>query len=107
MKGKSGVAVKLLANWDIKPGQEMAFFNFVIQEFAPTMMRIGLRPTETWYTVYGDAPQILASAEANDLETMHRILGGNEWEELKSKLLNYVTNFRLTVVPSTGRFQIF
>ena len=100
------MAIKLLVNWDIKPGQEMQFFQFIIQEFTPSMIRMGLKPTEAWYTVYGNAPQVLASGEAGDMETMEHIMRGKEWAELKEKLLTYVTNFRQEVVPSTGRFQL-
>ena len=100
------MAIKLLANWDIKPGQEMAFFQFVVQEFAPTMIRLGLKPMEAWYTVYGNAPQVLACGEARDMETMQRILRGKEWTDLKEKLMVYVTNFHQDIVPSSGRFQL-
>lgn len=100
------MAIKLLVNWDIKPGQEMRFFQFIIQEFTPSMISMGLKPTEAYYTVYGNAPQVLASGEAGDLEAMERILRGEEWAELKKKLLDYVTNFRQEVVTSTGRFQL-
>jgi len=101
------VAVKLLMSWDIKPGMETAYFNFVIHEFGPRMMKLGLRPTDAWYTVYGNAPQIQTGGEASDRETLERILESEEWQELKRKLLEYVTNYRQIIVPSTGRFQIF
>ena len=48
--------VKLLMNWDIKTGHEQSYFEFVMQEFAPGLMRLGLQPTEAWYTVYGQRP---------------------------------------------------
>lgn len=100
------MAFKLLMSWDIKPGQETAYFNFVVHEFAPEMARLGLRPTDAWYTVYGEAPQILTGGEADDLQTLERILKGEDWARLKRKLLGYVTNYRQKVVPSTGRFQL-
>jgi len=101
-----GVKVKLLMSWDIRPGLETAYFNFVVHEFAPAMGRLGLKPIEAWYTVYGEAPQILTSAEADDQATMERILQNAEWQRLKQKLLTYVLHFRQKVVPSTDRFQL-
>ena len=100
------MTVKLLMSWDIKPGKETDYFNFVIHEFAPEMMKLGLKPTEAWYTVYGEAPQILTSGETDNLRGMEQIIQGEDWVRLKEKLLIYVTNFRQKVVPSTGRFQL-
>lgn len=98
--------VKLLMKWDIKSGQEQPYFEFVMQEFAPGLMRLGLQPTEAWYTVYGSGPQILTGAVAADLDTMQNILGGEDWRRLRDRLLQYVSNFSHKVVEASGRFQI-
>ncbi|MBL7182962.1 MAG: hypothetical protein ISS50_00770 [Anaerolineae bacterium] len=98
--------VKLLMSWDIKSGLESAYFNFIVNEFAPGLLRLGVQLTEAWYTVYGSGPQILTGAVAKDLETMTRILDSYEWHELQSELLIYVTNFEYRVVRDTGRFQL-
>ncbi|MCD6289845.1 MAG: hypothetical protein J7M34_05020 [Anaerolineae bacterium] len=98
--------MKLLMSWDIKPGREQAYFEFVVREFAPGLMRLGLQPTEQWYTLFGSGPQMLTGAVAEDLETMRRILASEEWHELHSKLLNYVTNYQQKVVPAARGFQL-
>ena len=99
--------IKLLMSWDIKPGQENEYFEFIVREFAPGMMRLGLRPTEAWYTVYGEGPQILTGAVTDDLESMKKIIEGDDWLALREKLNSYVINFRQKVVRATSRFQIF
>jgi hypothetical protein len=93
-------------SWDIKSGREQPYFEFVVREFAPGLMRLGLQPTEAWYTVYGDGPQILTGAVAEDIDTMRRILAGDEWTQLREKLLEYVSNFGQKVVTASGRFQL-
>lgn len=98
--------VKLLMTWDIRPGQESEYFEFIVREFAPGIMRLGIQPTEAWYTVYGDGPQILTGGVAEDLHTMQQILAGDEWKELLDKLMGYVTDFRQKIVAATGRFQL-
>ncbi|MBM4466107.1 MAG: hypothetical protein FJ014_11240 [Chloroflexi bacterium] len=98
--------VKLLMNWDIKPGLEAAYFDFIINEFMPSLLRLGIQPTEAWYTVYGSDPQILTGGVAKDLDTMTSILDSEEWHELQSELLIYITNFEYKIVPDTGRFQL-
>lgn len=97
---------KLLMSWDIKAGREQPYFEFVVQDFAPGLMKLGLQPTEAWYTVYGKGPQILTGAVTQDLETMRKILAGEEWRRLRERLLDYVSNYQQKVVEATGRFQL-
>ncbi len=100
------MTVKLLMSWDIRPGQEQTYFEFAMQTFAPALMKMGWQPTEAWYTLYGDAPQILTAGITDSVDKMREILDSEEWEELRSRLLEYVTNFEYKVVPATGRFQM-
>lgn len=98
--------VKLLLKWDIKSGQEQPYFEFIMQDFAPGLMRLGLQPTEVWYTVYGKGPQILMGAVTEEMDTMKQILGGDDWRQLLDKLMAFVSNFSYKVVNATGRFQL-
>jgi hypothetical protein len=99
--------VKLLMSWDIQPGMDAEYFEFIVREFAPGITHIGLQPTEAWFTIYGEGPQVLAGGIAEDLSTMKGILDSNEWDALHKKLLEYVTNYRHKVVRATGSLQIF
>ena len=98
--------VKLLMKWDIKSGHEQPYFEFVMQEFAPGLMRLGLQPTEAWYTAYGQGPQILTGLVTEDLATMHRILESDDWHTLFERLLVHVTNYSQKIIPASGRFQL-
>ena len=98
--------MKLLVSWDIKAGREQPYFEFIVREFAPKMMRLGLQPTEAWYTVFGDGPQILTGGVTNDLAAMDQILDSEDWNTLRAQLLNYVTNYSQKVIPASGSFQL-
>ncbi|MEJ2732185.1 MAG: hypothetical protein P8189_01230 [Anaerolineae bacterium] len=100
------MAIKLLMSWDIRPGQEQTYFEFAMQTFAPALMEMGWQPTEAWYTLYGDGPQILTAGITDSVDKMRDILESGEWEDLKGQLLEYVTNFEYKVIPATGRFQM-
>ena len=100
------MTVKLLMSWDILPGKEQTYFEFAMKTFAPELMKMGWQPTEAWYTLYGDGPQILTAGVTDSVDKMREILESYEWEELKVQLLEYVTNFEHKVVPATGRFQL-
>ncbi len=98
--------VKLLMSWDIKPGSETEYFEFIVKEFAPGMMKLGMQPTEAWYTLFGEGPQILQGSVAEDLASMKKILDSDDWKALQEKLFEYVTNFNSKIVRASSRFQL-
>ena len=98
--------VKLVMTWDIKPGKETGYLEFATRELAPAMMKLGIQPTDAWYTVVGNGPQMQFCGVAEDIETMNGILEGKDWQELQEKLSSYVVNFKKKVVAHTGRFQL-
>ena len=98
--------IKLLMSWDLKPGSESDYFEFSMREFIPGIMKLGIQPTEAWYTIYGDGPQILQGSVAEDLPTMKTILETEEWQKLRNKLFKYVTNFNSKIVRAQSRFQL-
>lgn len=98
--------VKILMSWDIQAGNETEYFQFVIQEFVPGLLRLGLQPTEVWFTAYGDCPQIQAGGLAPDLTTMDKIIRSGDWQELQQKLETYVTGYQQKVIQAVGGFQL-
>jgi hypothetical protein len=98
--------MKLLMSWNIRPGREAEYFEFVVKEFAPGMMGLGLQPSEAWYTVYGEGPQILTGSVAEDARAIQNVLSSNEWQELMDKLNEYVTDYHQKIIPATGTFQL-
>ncbi len=98
--------IKLLMSWDIQQGKETEYFEFVMKEFAPGLMKLGLEPTDVWYTIYGDCPQVLTGSVVEDMETMRHILASDEWHALYMRLTDYVHEYQQKVVRATGGFQI-
>jgi hypothetical protein len=99
--------VKLLMSWDIQDGRDAEYFEFVVREWVPGITRLGLQPTEAWFTIHGERPQVLTGGIAENLASMQQILDSDEWQSLHSSLLDYVTNYRQKVVRATGTLQIF
>ena len=98
--------VKLLMSWNIQAGQESEYFEFIVQEFGPALVKMGVKPTEAWYTAYGERPQILTGGVAEDLKTLRKVLASEEWHELKTKLLGYVTDYNQKIIRASGGFQL-
>jgi len=99
-------SVKLLMTWDILPGREQEYFEFVVREFVPGMQKLGIQPTEAWYTTFGQRPQILTGGVMNDMPAMRKALATDEWTKLRDRLMEFVTNFDWKVVRATGGFQM-
>ncbi len=99
------MAVKLIMTWDILPGREQAYFEFVVQEFIPALQRLGLQPSEAWFTVYGKGPQITTVALAPSLKMLRSVIQSTAWRDLENRLLDYVTNYRYKIVRARPGFQ--
>jgi len=97
--------VKLIMSWNIRPGKEQQYFEFVVQELAPGLTRLGLQTVEVLYTIYGDVPQIVTYVVAKDLDTLQAILRSSEWHALQERLLEFVTDYRQKIVRASGRLQ--
>ena len=98
---------KLLMTWDILPGQEQEYFEFVVREFIPGLQHLGLEPTDAWFTMYGvDQPQILVGGEMSNMKDIEHILDSVEWQNLIDKLMEYVEDFATKIVPSRKGFQM-
>lgn len=98
--------IKLLLSWDIKPGRDQDYFEFMVREFAPGITRLGLDPKEAWFAVYGDCPQIMMEGVTEDLATMRALLDSPEWIMLHEKLLDFVDNYQQKIVRANPGFQI-
>jgi hypothetical protein len=98
--------IKLLMTWDLKEDLEQSYLEFLMREFVPGLMRLGMQPTEAWYTVYGEGPAVLSGAVTDDLDTMEAILDSEEWQELVGKLTGLVTDFQYKIIRANGRFQL-
>ena len=100
------MSVKLLMTWDIIPGQEQEYFEFVVREFIPGIQQLGLEPSDAWVTVYGNQPQILTSAEVHTKDSLSDILASMQWDQLVVRLSDYVENLTIKTVRTKPGFQM-
>jgi hypothetical protein len=100
------VAIKLLMTWDILPGKEQEYFEFVVRDFIPSIQSIGMEPSDAWFTMYGKQPQIMAAMVMPDLNALQTAIDSQEWQNLKQRLLEYVENFDSKVVTARNGFQL-
>lgn len=89
--------VRLVFSWNIKPDEEQAYFEFILQEFAPRISKMNIRLTEAWYTTYGTGPQIIMPGVAADRIELDTAIDSTEWKELVERLTAFVLDYKLTV----------
>ncbi len=99
------MATKLIMTWDIAPGREQEYFEFVVREFMPGVQKLGFELSDAWATVYGSRPQILVGAVLPTGSKAQQLLRSSEWKDLNNRLLDFVTNYAQKIVPSRGGFQ--
>lgn len=100
------MAVKLLMTWDILSGREQEYFEFVVRDFIPGVQRMGMEPSDAWFTMYGSKPQILAAMQMDTIGSLHKVLDSGDWKELTGRLLDYVENFQYKIVQARAGFQM-
>jgi hypothetical protein len=100
------VAVKLLMTWDIIPGREQEYFEFVVRDFLPNMQRLGLEPSDAWFTLYGNQPKIIVAAQMSSLSSIEKLLQTPDWDSLVAQLMDYVENYKYKIVQARGGFQL-
>ena len=98
--------MKLLMQWNIRSGRDSQYLEFIVGEFLPAVARLGLQIENAWYTLYGDAPQILVASIAPSEQALHQVLNSQEWHALLEDLSHYVNDFQTKIVPDRARFQM-
>jgi hypothetical protein len=100
------MTVKLLMTWDILPVREQEYFEFVVRELIPGMQHMGLEPSDAWFTMYGDQPQILAIVQSSSMAKLEEVLASSEWDKITNQLMDYVEDLNYKVVPARTGFQL-
>jgi hypothetical protein len=100
------MTTKIILRWDIQPGVESEYFEFMVSEFIPSLKRLGINDPGVWYTAYGDAEQILVSGITETEEHMRFVLRSKDWARLNERLEELVNNYSQRVLPATGGFQL-
>lgn len=101
--------VRLIMSWDIKPERDQEYFEFVMRDFVPGITRLGMQPTEAWFTVYGrnsQTPQIMMGAIIDSFPKLKALLTNKEWLELHGKLEQFITNYKQKIIRVTPYFPV-
>ncbi len=90
--------LKMILTWDIRPGHEQAYSEFINERLAPGLIEIGLPPSDVFYTAFGHVPQIMAVLDVPDEESLLQAIRSQQWKDLKKALLQLIENYQERVV---------
>ena len=99
------MAVKFIMTWDIAPGHEQEYFEFVVREFLPGVQRLGFELSDAWATAYGNRPQILVGAVLPNMSKAKQVLRTTEWTSLQNQLQDFIINYSEKIVSAREGFQ--
>jgi hypothetical protein len=90
--------MKVLLSYDMQKGKEQECQEYLVNKLAPGLGRLGFRFSDVWYTIWGDAPQILGGGEVKDRAQAEAIFGSDVWRRLESDMEELAENFKVRVV---------
>jgi hypothetical protein len=97
---------KVLLTWNSDPRHEKELFHHV-RELVNKASPLGLELRDAWYTIYGDAPEILLGfvPRKEHEKSLEVILSSEEWKQLIREINQYITGYEQRIVQAADHFQ--
>ncbi len=100
------MAVLFNQHWDIAPGRQKEYSDFVMTYYNPTLDRVGIRLVGGYYVTIGMGPRIIAVGLAESLRDLEAALASAEYEEITNRLMAFVTHYHSKILIPTGRVRM-
>jgi len=93
--------------YNIIPGREMEYAEFVLKDHLPTMEKLGVKMTGGWRVVVGSGPYIVAEGTATSIVEIAKAIESSEFSRVTKILTsNYVTDYSSRILAPTGRIDL-
>ena len=93
--------------FNIIPGREKEYTEFVLKDHLPTMEKIGIKMTGGWRVVVGSGPYILAEGTAASIVEIAKAIENPEFSRITKLLTSkYVTGYSSRILAPTGRIEL-
>jgi hypothetical protein len=97
------MTVLFTQNWDVRPGRFDDYSDFIMQEYNPTIEKIGIKLLGGYYVAVGEGPRIVAVGTVEEQDYLRKILSTDEYRLIASKLMHYVCRYSGRLWVSSGR----
>jgi hypothetical protein len=93
--------------FNLIPGKEDEYANFVRNDHLPTMEKLGFKMTGGWQVVVGPGPSIVAEGTTKNVTEIAKAIENPEFGRI-TKILNsnYVTDYSTRILAPTGRIEL-
>lgn len=91
--------------WEIRPGRFDDYSYFVMNEYIPTLNKLGIRVVGGYYVAVGEGPRVRAVAEIENLDGLHRHLATSDYRIVSNRLFQYVWKYSSKVWAPSGKIQ--
>ncbi|NOX62731.1 MAG: hypothetical protein GXP42_12415 [Chloroflexi bacterium] len=98
--------IKMIIEYDMKPGWEEACHRYVVHEMGPTLDEYGFQFLNAWYTAWGKGPQIMGSGLFDSPESVRNLLLSDEWRQTLEGLSAYATHISVRFIVPAETFQV-
>jgi len=93
--------------FNIIPGREKGYAEFVLKDHLPTMEKLGIKMTGGWRVVVGSGPYIVAEGTAASIVEIAKAIETPEFSRItKTLTANYVTDYSSRILAPTGRIDL-
>lgn len=92
-------------NWDIIPGNEQEYSEFITKTFLPETDLMGLTPVGGYYVEVGSGPRVIGVSSCANHQELASIVTSQRFKDLILKLKTYIYNYRTAVLESSGRIK--
>jgi hypothetical protein len=99
-------AVLFNQHWDIAPGKQQAYSDFVMTYYNPTLNGIGIKLVGGYYVTVGMGPRVIAVGLTRSLPELEDAMSSKEYEDVTSRLMEFVTHYQSRILVPTGRVKM-
>ncbi|MBP1735733.1 MAG: hypothetical protein H6Q53_2020, partial [Deltaproteobacteria bacterium] len=89
-------------SWDIIPGNEEEYTDFIAKTFLPETTAMGLIPVGGYYVEVGSGPRVIGVNSCENQQVLAGIVMSQRFQDLILKLKVMVYNYRSAVLEPTG-----
>lgn len=100
------MAVLFNQHWDLAPGKQQAYSDFLMTYYNPTLNKIGIKLVGGYYVTVGMGPRIIAVGLAQTLNELEGALASPEYEDITNRLMEFVTHYHSKILIPTGRVKM-
>ncbi|MDZ7330671.1 MAG: hypothetical protein ONB13_10880 [candidate division KSB1 bacterium] len=90
--------VKFSQYWDVIPGKEHQYDQFIKNDFYPAMEAIGIHVAGEWKVLIGESPNMFFEGRCDHAEQLLTALNSQKFRTMKHELMKWVTNYSSRVL---------